>query len=222
MTPITVGFYDEKQLLRALMQHVYSTAGELNIRFSAWNEESLLESLQHSVPDIVLMNLSGKPHFCQALMLKLKNEFPFLKIIGYVYGAELSQEEVFRIINAGASSILTDEHTPEEVLRAFQQVMENGFHMNEVVNEAMFMYCKRNRVLRKSFGPGEKFSEREIKIIEQKKSGKTSVEIAGELFISRKTVDGILHELYSRHECRNFNELLRKYESMNEMFIVKS
>ena len=84
--------------------------------------------------------------------------------------------------------------------------------MNDVVNEATLVYCKRKNLLKQSVGISEKFTEREIKIIEEKKSGKTSKEVADELFLSKKTVDGILQSLYTRFECRNFYELLRKYE----------
>ena len=212
MHNLTVGFFDEKQLLYEFVSSSFRQLPQFKVLFKVNREELLIHELKSGVPDILLMNLLPKRNFNSELMRKIKNNFPTLNIAAFVYVIDLSQQDVFSIINAGASAIFTDEHSIEDIINGAEAVKKKGFHLNEVVNEAMFSYCKRSRILRKSFGPEEKFCEREIKIIEGKRTGKTSMEIAGELFVSKKTIDGILQDMYHRFDCRNFYALLEKYD----------
>lgn len=212
MHNLTVGFFDEKQLLYDFVSSSFRQLPHFKILFKANREDLLVLELKAAVPDILLMNLLPKRNYNIDLVRKIKNDFPDLNIAAFIYGVELSQQEVFYIINAGASAIFTDEHSIEEIIIGAEAVTKKGFHLNQVVNEAMFSYCKKKRSLRKSFGPEEKFCEREIKIIEAKRTGKTSVEVACELFVSKKTVDGILQDMYYRFDCHNFYGLLEKYE----------
>ena len=214
MQHISIGIFDERHLIRSFIFDFLSRKKNLTIRFKAWSESFLMDALKGNTPDILLMNITLKIQPGISVILKIKKELPSLSIIAYHYGTGLSKQEIFRIINAGAACILTDMHSPDDLVQTIEGIAENGFHMNDVVNEAMFHYCKQNRVIRKSFGPEENFSEREIRIIESKRTGKTSMEIAAELFVSKKTVDGILQDMYRRYDCRNFHTLLVKYVSM--------
>lgn len=212
MKKITIGFYDEKQFVKSFVSDSIRRIKSYEVLFSASNESEIFTCLNVIVPNILILNLLSKKQFHCALIRKIKNNFPRLKLIGFVYGNELSQQEVFSIINAGACSILTDNHSPDDIVKSVEEVVQKGFLLNEVVTEAMFSFLKRNNTLRRSFGTEEKFSEREIKILEGKKSGKTSFQMADELCVSKKTVDGVLHDMYVRFGCNNIHELLSKYD----------
>ena len=210
MKNISIGFFDEGHVVSSFIFLLFEQSPAVEIYFNERIEKSLVDVLGIKTPDVLLMNLLHKSRINDSLVKKIKSDFPCIRIVGFVYGTELSQEAVFRLINSGVVSILTDAHSPEDILQTVKTVAEKGFHMNEVVNEAMIAYCKRKKLLRKSFGPAEKLTEREIIIIGEKRAGKTSKEIAGQLYVSKKTVDGILQNLYSRFDCRNFHELVRK------------
>lgn len=210
MQHFSIGFFDEGHIISSFIYTLFEQVPVVEIHFNERIEKLFVETLSKKTPDVLLMNLIRKSQINEGLVKKIKNDFPGIKIVGFVYGTELSQEAVFRLINSGVVSILTDTHSPEDILQTVKTVAEKGFHMNEVVNEAMIAYCKRKKLLCQSFGPAEKLTEREIIIIGEKKAGKTSKEIAGQLYVSKKTVDGILQNLYSRFDCRNFHELVRK------------
>jgi len=212
MQDISIGFYDEKHLIGSFIFDVFTRKKGIRVYFNARYESSLLEELTNSVPDVLLLNLTPKINFNFSFIKKIKNDFPALNMVGFVYGIELTQQKVFLLINAGIASILTDAHSPDEIFLAVKSVAEKGFHMNDVVNEAMMTYCKRSRLLRNTFGPETKFSERETIIIREKRFGKTSQQIADQLYVSKKTIDGILQDMYGRFECKNFNELSTRYD----------
>lgn len=212
MQSVSIGFFDEKHLLSSFIHDAFTRTRGIDVCFNARTEFVLLEALNKSSPDVLVMNLTPKININYPLIKRIKNKFPQLKIAGFIYGIELTQQEVFRLINSGIAAILTDAHSPQDFFNAMASVVEKGFHINDIVNEAMFNYCKRSHLFRNTFGPEPKFSEREIKIIEEKKAGKTSKQIADQLFVSKKTVDGILQDMYGRFGCKNFNELSRKYE----------
>ena len=212
MQNISVGFFDEGHIIRSFIFLLFEQSPDVEIHFNERTEKALVDVLEKKTPDVLMINLLHKSQINDSLVKKIKNNFPDIKIVGFIYGAELSQEAVFRLINSGVVSILTDVHSPDDILLTVKTVAEKGFHMNEVVNEAMIAYCKRKKLLCQSFGPAEKLTDREITIIGEKRAGKTSKEIAGQLCVSKKTVDGILQNLYSRYDCRNFHELVKKID----------
>jgi DNA-binding NarL/FixJ family response regulator len=214
MHPISIGFYDEKHLISSYIYSFFSQQPRVKIFFNARNEMTLYKELHRSLPEVLLMNLLTGIRLNFALLRQLKRDFPALRTVVFVYGIDLSQQEIFNIINAGATSILTDAHSAEDLFHTMESVMKHGFCMNNMVNEGMFSYCKKNQRLLSSFGAEEKFSNRAIHVIEEKRKGKTSQKIADQLCVSKKTVDGILQNLYDRFDCRNFHELLLRYENL--------
>src|SRR6185369_12413737 len=137
MQDISIGFYDEKHLVGSFIFDVFTRKKGIRVYFNARYESSLLEELTNSVPDVLLLNLTPKINFNFSFIKKIKNDFPALNMVGFVYGIELTQQKVFLLINAGIASILTDAHSPDEIFLAVKSVAEKGFHMNDVVNEAM-------------------------------------------------------------------------------------
>ena len=132
-----------------------------------------------------------------------------VSIIAWWNGEYLPEEDIIRAINLGVSAVLSDRQEWNEIIKAIMEVNENGFHHNELVSEALYNYCKRNRVLRAQIqSPANSLGTREKKIIELRCSGKTSKEIGEILFLSKKTIDKIFGDLYKRFNCNNFFELL--------------
>jgi DNA-binding CsgD family transcriptional regulator len=126
-----------------------------------------------------------------------------------------AQDVVIRALNLGVSAIVNDAMEWEDILSAVKGVMKKEIHFNEIVSEALFNYCRRNRVLHtRRYPVSGQICERERKVIQLRRAGKTSREIAGLLFLSKKTIDKVFGDLYRRFDCNNFFELLNAFENV--------
>lgn len=128
-------------------------------------------------------------------------------------GQTINDEIMIELVNAGASGILADHHLLEDIEEAILNVSEYKVHMNDLLSNALFHYCRKQNIIGGNhIGRAISFSEREKKVIELRKAGYTSKAIAEQLFLSKKTVDKVFCDLYRRLECTNFFEVLERYE----------
>ncbi len=178
-----------------------------------WNEDERTQIVQPSKSNvIVLQHLRNRTELEK--LEEMKVHFINAPIILWWGETDISETEIIRTLNLGVSAIISERQDWEDILNAIKDVRENGFHHNELITAALFQHCRRNRILKRDVpGPGNPFGERERRIIELRRSGKTSKEIGEILFLSKKTIDKSFGELYRRFECNNFFELLSTYES---------
>lgn len=162
----------------------------------------------------IVFHLKNEPIQLQQADLQEKNK----TIIWWASGIP-EEQDIFRLLNLPVHAIIGHEYRIEDVLQAIEDVNLQGFHLNQWVNSALFQYCKRQGVLRQQAikGMGD-FSQREKTAIELRRKGKTSREIAEQLFLSKKSIDKLFGELYKRFECGNFFELLNFYENTKKGF----
>lgn len=151
-------------------------------------------------------------------ILAARNHF---KIIVWWTGSQMCEEDVIKAINNGAAAVVCEKQDWQEILQAIRDVQTNNFHYNLIITEALYLYCKRNRILNTHIGsPVNALGNREKKIIELKRSGKTSREIGEILFLSKKTIDKLFGDMYRKFECNNFFELLNLYEEKRRQDLI--
>lgn len=115
------------------------------------------------------------------------------------------------MLNAGIHALLQETANSEDLLKACLDVLEGEVHLNVHVTQAMLHFLRRQQVLKHKQYAGA-LSEREKKMVEMRRDGKSAEEIADRLCLSRKTVDKLFCELYRKTGTRNFFELLKTYE----------
>ncbi len=141
------------------------------------------------------------------------------RLLAWWSGQTINDEITIELVNAGASGILADHHLLEDIEEAILNVSEFKVHMNDLLSNALFHYCRKQNIIGGNhIGKATFFSEREKKVIELRKAGHTSKAIAGHLCLSKKTIDKVFCDLYRRLECTNFFEVLQRYE--RDIFIM--
>lgn len=179
------------------------------------------------LPDFQAYQSSPKEdHNLLLIRVNSSHEINFLKdqshqqirMLAWWSGLTINDEITIELVNAGASGILADHHLLEDVEEAILNVSALKVHMNDLLSNALFHYCRKQNIIGGNhIGSAISFSEREKKVIGLRKAGYTSKEIAEKIFLSKKTVDKVFCDLYRRLECTNFFEVLERYE--RETFI---
>lgn len=173
---------------------------------NSWPEPQLRETA------VALIYLDPMRQF-ESGAIRLLRQCGYMKpLLGWLPGHAINTEHVFRLLNAGLEGIVTPDYSADEIALAFQEVVDSGMHLNELVGSALVRQCKRRNLLRETFGPPEEFDNRECEAVRMRKNGKTAQEIGDALCLSKKSIDKLFWNLYKRFGCRNFFELWTLFE----------
>lgn len=152
---------------------------DIEIVGTANNGEELLDLVRLKQPNVVITDIR-MPIMDGILATKhIKKEFPHTKVLGFTMFDQ--SEAIQQMLDAGATGYLLKNSPLEEVLKAVRSVNSGStyFDANIEVNAANDDNKKSKGVLTK----------RQIEILALVAHGKTSREIAEELFIGVHTVD---------------------------------
>jgi len=111
---------------------------------------------------------------------------------------------IVRMIEAGVAGYLVKNCEIEEVRQAIRTAHKTGFYFNEATMMAMRNGYKMKNTQVKSFAniPVE-LTEREVEVLRLICREYTNVEIAEQLSISPRTVDGHRNNLLAKAGCKN-------------------
>lgn len=204
MSSIRVAIADDQVLFRKGMASIVNTFENISVVLEADNGKILIDTLATCtpLPDVVLLDLS-MPELNGIETTKiLHTDYPSIKIIILsVYGED---RFVTHLMELGVNAYLFKNVEPEEVERAIHTVIEKDFYFNEAFLNAMKnrMNSKRQKILITDNLPST-LTSRETEILTLICKQKTAQEIADELFISVRTVDGHRNNLLEKTGARN-------------------
>ena len=204
MSSIKVAITDDQVLFRRGIASIINTFEGISIVLEADNGRMLLDSLQtlESLPDVVLLDLS-MPELNGIETTKILHvSYPSIKIIILsVYGED---RFVTHLMELGVNAYLFKNVEPEEVERAIRTVMDKDFYFNEAFLNAMKnrLTNKRQKILLTDNIPST-LTAREIEVLKRICKQNTAQEIAEQLFISVRTVDGHRNNLLEKTGVRN-------------------
>ncbi len=141
--------------------------------------ESLLELVRLKQPDVVVTDIRMPKMDGISATKLITKEFPLTKVLGFTMFDQ--KEAIDQMLDAGASGYLLKNSALEEVLKAIRYVHTGHtyFDANITTNADGDRNKKTKSILTK----------RQVEILDLVAQGKTSREIANELFIGIRTVE---------------------------------
>ncbi len=164
--------------------------GEAEDGIEAWR---LIQDLR---PDVALLDIRMPGEDGVAVARRVKeSSLPVSVVMLTSYDA---QQYVLASLRAGARGFILKTATPEEISRAISTVSKGGFYLDSEVASA---------VGERDFAP-EALSAREREVLIYASKGFSSKEVAGQLFISERTVQTHLASIYDKLGAKNKTEAL--------------
>lgn len=152
---------------------------DINIVGTVNDGEALVDLVRKKQPDVVLTDIRMPKKGGIAATETIKSEFPNIKVLAFTM---FDQNEAIRqMLEAGASGYLLKNSPLEDVLKAIYAVYRGNTFF-----DANIKIEKENDSNKKNKGLLTKRQNEILKLVAQ---GKTSMEIAEELFIGVQTVD---------------------------------
>ncbi len=150
-------------------------------------------SANKKLPDIILLDVRMPVMNGFETMDWVRKNLPDQKVLALTM--EHDEETIIKMIKAGCRGYLLKDIEPNEFLLALNCVTESGFYLNE---ESSIASCSSNKDKVE-----EKLSQRELEFLNLACSELTYKQVADEMNLSPKTIDGYRESLFNKLRVRS-------------------
>lgn len=200
MGNIRIALADDHSLFRKGMHRIIDDANGLEVLFDVADGEELMQRLQDEQPDVILMDLNMPGLNGIDATAQIHKLYPGVKIL--ILSIYNEERFIVRMIEQGADGYLFKNAEIEEVEKAIRDVVYNGFYFNEQMMKAL-RKAPAVKGAKLSFSLAVNLTQRELDVLELICKEFTAAEIAEQLYISVRTVDGHRQNLLDKTGARN-------------------
>lgn len=188
--------------IRQVLEEEFSTV----VVHEAHNGTVALEKFQRETFDSVVLDINLPDKNGIEVLKELKQIHPEIPII--VLSLYPEEQYALRAMRAGASSYLTKERAPEELVQAMKKVLQGGKYITESLGEKLVERLNQpvNDVNRL---PHQILSDRELNVLVLIGKGESLTEISERLSISIKTVSTYRSRILEKLHLTSTAELIR-------------
>ncbi|GAB3296100.1 response regulator transcription factor [Hymenobacter humi] len=208
---IRVFLVDDHPIVRDGIRSLLDREPGLQVVGTAGNGQELLDKLPDTPTDLVLIDVNMPVLDGYATTLRLREEFPDVKVLAL----SMLVEELYigRMLDAGASGYLLKSTGKEEIIHAIRTVMDGKQFLCSEIGLAML-----HKVLEWSSTGGTPaaaaqksplLSKREMEVLQLIAEGLTNAEIADQLFTSKRTVETHRQNILEKTQAKNTAALVK-------------
>ncbi len=195
---LRVMIVDDHHIFRKGLRMLLKELPEVKLSAEATNGKEFLEMIKEERPDIVFMDIqmpemNGIDATREALRL-----YPELKIVAIsMFGDE---EYLVSMLEAGVKGFLLKTVEEHELKKALVLISDNKNYFSDELIPTLTSSIVKNRSKEEPAAPElrEDLTKREVEVLELICKGYTIKEIADQLFISQRTVDGHKANLFRK------------------------
>jgi DNA-binding NarL/FixJ family response regulator len=188
---------DDHVMFRRGLCMLVNIFSQYRVLFDADNGSDFITKLDASdLPDIVLLDINMPEMDGYDTAQWIKNNYPEIKILALsTLDADTS---IIKMIKCGAKGYILKDAEPDELKLAFNEVLSQGFFYNELISRKILnsinLLVDENSSVNKLL----KLTERELDFLKHTCSEKNYQQIAAEMFVSERTIDGYREALFKK------------------------
>jgi DNA-binding NarL/FixJ family response regulator len=190
---ISIGVIDDHQLVVKSLCSLLESFGQFTVLLEALNGQQALEKLNllATPPDIILVDVDMPVMNGFDTVKAILEKYPGCKI------AALSMKEddvsIINMIKAGCCAYLLKDIHPAELQKALLQIHERGYYNADASNINF-----RRLLLKRVADDALQLTEKEKQFLKLACSDKTYKQIASEMNLSERTIDGYREVLFQK------------------------
>ena len=201
---IKVLIVDDHQVVRQGLRTFLELQEDVLVVGEAGDGQEAVEMVHQLNPNVVLMDLVMPRLDGISATRQVKSLDSDIKVIALTSFTE--DDKVFPAIQAGASSYLLKDVSPEDLVEAIRAVYRGEARLHpDIARKLMEQVARRTAPTRES--PMENVTERELEVIDLVAQGRSNQEIAKELVISEKTVKTHISNILSKLQLEDRTQL---------------
>ncbi|MBL7739579.1 MAG: response regulator transcription factor [Chitinophagaceae bacterium] len=193
-----IALVDDHTLLRNGLAALVNSFEGYAVLFEAGNGKEFIAQLkQYPAPDIVLLDITMPEMNGLETATWIKSNLPDTKIL--VLSVMDVDTVIISMLKRGAGGYLLKDSKPAVFKSALDNIRDTGFFMNELVSNKMLTYVKeemKDKLPQASLVSA--LTENELAFLRMICAEKTNKEIAHDMNLSIRTVDGYRDELIKK------------------------
>jgi two-component system invasion response regulator UvrY len=195
---ITIAMADDHVMLRQGLANMIESFGDYKIVMQAGNGKELVDGLiPEKLPELALLDISMPVMDGFETASILQKKFPSIKVLAL--SMMDNENAIIRMIRNGARGYVLKDAEPSELKQALYDVMNKGYHYSDLVTGKLIFNMNRQGLEDdKPGGSVEKLTEKEIEFLKYACTEMTYKEIASNLSVSPRTVDGYRDHLFEK------------------------
>jgi DNA-binding NarL/FixJ family response regulator len=195
MEPILIALVDDHRLFRSGIASLINKLPQYNILFEAGDGEELSRKLTPKLkPHIILLDINMPKWDGVATARWIRANYPDVHII--VLSMFEDAEKVLTMIKIGVKGYLLKDAEPNEFEEALKRVANNEVYYPDFVTKHLVSnFNKRTELV--------KLNSRELEFLKLSGTELTYKEIADQMCISVRTVDGYRDQLFEKLQIKS-------------------
>jgi DNA-binding NarL/FixJ family response regulator len=194
---------DDHALVRRGLKELCREMGGFSAAGIAATGDEVLAALHRARFDLLLLDLSMPGFTCRELIGSIRAVNARMPIL--VFGVFDDLAVVRRVLQAGASGVVSHKSCLETLMLAMRKVASGGRFIDSLIGDELMRESKYTT----AFPPDERLSPRELQVMTLLVQGLNVTKIASALSISDKTVSTHKVRLKRKLNLRNDAELVR-------------
>lgn len=184
---IKIAIVDDHKLVSKALENMISYNPDFDVIINSSNGQDFLDTLRtaQDIPDVALMDINMPIKNGIETTAELSKEFPQLKVIALTM--EDHEATIIRMLKAGAKGYLLKDMSPDILFDAINIVHEKGIFYTDLVTQSLLKIKTEEKFMETL---NDTLKERELEFIRLACSELTYREIADQMFVSPRTVDG--------------------------------
>lgn len=208
---IKIAIAEDSKDIRDNLVRVFDLLGEIEILAVAENGQELLDQLKNGIePEVILMDVEMPVMGGIEATKEVKKIYPDIPIV--ILTVVNQKDNVFNALKNGANGYILKGEKPKAIMEAIQQAKEGRLPMTPEIAALTIEFFTIQQDTSTSKETYE-LTKRETEILEFLCKGMSYKKIADECFISQRTVNTHIENIYRKlnvHNAVEANNLARK------------
>ena len=195
METIKVAIVDDHKLVSKALENMISHNPNFQVTMNCFNGQDFIDELQKTKthPDVVLMDINMPIKNGIETTAEVSRKFPNLKVIALTM--EDNEGTIIKMMKAGAKGYLLKDMSPDILFNAINIVHEKGIFYTDMVTQSLLKIKTEEKFMKEL---DETLKDRELEFIRLACSELTYREIADQMCVSPRTIDGYRDSIFSK------------------------
>ena len=195
MEKIKIAIVDDHKLVSKAIENMISFNPKYEVVMNCLNGEDFLNQLQtqKNLPEVVLMDINMPRKNGVETTAELTKKYPDLKVIALTM--EDNESTIISMLKAGAKGYLLKDMSYDILFDAINIVHEKGVFYTDIVTQSLLKIKTEERVINEITNS---LKEREVEFVKLACSELTYKEIAEQMCVSPRTVDGYRDSVFAK------------------------
>jgi len=196
---LSIALVDDHKLFRKGLAGLVQLADDsIDIIFEADNGLDMQKKIDaKKLPDIILMDIHMPEMDGFESVKWLNKHYPDVKVL--VVSMVENEESIIRMLKLKVKGYLSKDVEPQELRDALHSIMKRGYYYTDFITGKL-VHTLQSEGEKEAF---HNLTEKERRFIQLACSELTYNEIAKEMFVSVKTVEGYRDQLFSKLELKS-------------------